>query len=122
MYSVTSRSSFDQLRTYFETVQDVKRQKFKSLSNLKSVMHAQEPSQPVFVIVGNKADMTDEREVSTEDGSDLAHKLGCGFIEISATNTEHIDPLFVALVRALRHDQISVRLVRRKKSRNCIVM
>jgi len=121
MYSVTSGSSFDRLRSYFETVQEVKRQKFNSLrKSVNSVMHVQEPS-PVFVLVGNKADMTHEREVSTADGADLAHKLGCGFIEISATNPDHIDPLFVALVRALRHDQISVRL-HRKKSRNCIVM
>jgi len=57
---------------------------------------------PIFMLVGNKADKTYEREVSREEGAALARNFGCEFIETSAKTAQNVQLLFMNLVRALR--------------------
>jgi len=85
VYSITSRSTFDRLEVFRQSMLRVKRQK------------------PIFMLVGNKCDKTYEREVSKEEGIALARSFGCEFMETSAKTPQNVERLFTSLVRALRN-------------------
>lgn len=54
------------------------------------------------MLVGNKLDLADdERQVTTEQGNDLAKKFNCGFIEASAKTNTNVKELFFELVRMI---------------------
>ena len=53
------------------------------------------------MLVGNKLDLEDERQVTTEQGRALAQKFGSGFIEASAKTNTNIQELFFELVRLI---------------------
>ncbi|KAF9535531.1 small GTPase superfamily [Crepidotus variabilis] len=108
VYSIASRSTFDRLETFRQSMKRVKR------------------GDPIFVLVGNKCDKTYEREVSKEEGAALARQFGCEFIETSAKTAQNVERLFVHLVRSLRQSRSSepgpsVPVKKEKKSK-CIVM
>ena len=48
-----------------------------------------------MVLVGNKKDLDDRRQVSTEEGQELADKYGMQFYETSAKTGENVDKIFV---------------------------
>jgi len=52
-----------------------------------------------IVLVGNKVDLEQEREVSFEDGKGLARQWGCPFFETSAKSKRNVDELFAEIVR-----------------------
>ena len=57
---------------------------------------------PIFMLVGNKADKQLEREVTREEGMQLAREFGCEFLETSAKTAQNVERLFTNLVRSLR--------------------
>lgn len=84
VYSIASRSTFDRLEVFRQSMLRVKR------------------SKPIFILVGNKADKTYEREVSKDEGVALAKLFGCTFLETSAKTAHNVEHLFTSLVRNLR--------------------
>ena len=59
-----------------------------------------------MVLVGNKCDLEDAREVSTEEGKELAKLLGgAPFLESSAKNRINIDEAFHAAVNEVRESR-----------------
>ena len=46
------------------------------------------------MIVGNKSDREEDREVTAEEGQEYANSLGFQFIETSAKTGNNIDKLF----------------------------
>jgi len=85
VYSIASRSTFDRLEVFRQSMLRVKRQT------------------PIFMLVGNKGDKTYEREVSKDEGVALARSFGCSFMETSAKTAHNVELLFTNLVRALRN-------------------
>lgn len=83
-----------------------------------------------IVIVGNKRDQGNDREVSTEEGRALATQLGCDFYETSARLNQNVEPAFKQLVRAIKvakrgpeaAPQAQAPVVQKKKHRKCIVL
>jgi GTPase KRas protein len=86
VYSVASRSTFDRLEVFRQSMLRVKR------------------TQPIFYLVGNKCDKQFEREISYEEGAQLARQFGCAFMETSAKTAFHVEELFSNLVRILREN------------------
>jgi len=84
VYSVTSRSSFEFLKDIHQSIRRVKQ------------------DNPIFMLVGNRCDLTWERQVSKADGAALARQYGCDFIETSAKTTQNVERLFINIVRSLR--------------------
>jgi len=75
-YSITSRLSFDRVSEFYNLIKNEKTGEF-----------------PV-IIFGNKCDLDIERQVSTEEGQELAELLNCGFYETSAKEKINIVELF----------------------------
>jgi len=86
MYSITSRKSLSEI---------------ERLRN--KILRIKDKSAVPMVLVGNKCDLVDEREVTEKDGKDVAAKFGnVPFFETSAKNHINIDESFEALVREVR--------------------
>ena len=58
------------------------------------------------ILVGNKSDLVDKRQVSKEKGKQLADSYGIPFLETSAKNNENIEKLFVDSTRAFIEKQL----------------
>lgn len=55
----------------------------------------------VTILVGNKSDLQDAREVSTAEGKDLAEAQGLFFIETSALDSSNVTSAFQTVVREI---------------------
>lgn len=110
VYSIASRSTFDRLEVFRQSMRRVKR------------------GDPIFVLVGNKCDKTYEREVSKEEGAALARQFGCEFVETSAKTAHNVERLFMNLVRALRQTRNiepgtpGPMKMKEKEKKKCIIM
>ena len=76
VYDITDRNSFDNVTFWVEG--------FKN-ETIEKVL---------IVLVGNKSDLNNKRQVSTEEGQDLADKLGILFFETSAKTGENVENIF----------------------------
>jgi small GTP-binding protein len=56
-----------------------------------------ETADPGFLLVGNKVDLVDDREVDREKAEEFAKSLGCTYVEMSACTREGIDDFQAAL-------------------------
>ncbi|KAJ2058813.1 GTP-binding protein [Coemansia sp. S146] len=52
-----------------------------------------------IVLVGNKCDLKDERQVSTKEVQELAAKFGCPYVETSSREGTNVDELFTVATR-----------------------
>lgn len=83
VYDVTNKTSFQNCDKWIE---DVK---------------SERGSDVVIMLVGNKTDMPDKRQVTSEEGEAKANKLGVLFIETSAKSNNNIKQMFRKLAEAL---------------------
>ena len=77
VYDISSRDSFEHVTSWIE---DCKNQSPKTI---------------FMVLVGNKCDLDDKRQVSVEEGKDLAEKNDMLFFETSAKDGINVDEIFV---------------------------
>ncbi|GAA5981437.1 hypothetical protein JCM5350_004065 [Sporobolomyces pararoseus] len=85
VYSITSRNSFEEITTFHQQILRVKDKDFF----------------PV-IVVANKSDLDQERQVDSSEGQQLAKQFGCQFIETSAKQRRNVDECFQELVREIR--------------------
>ncbi|GAA5822280.1 hypothetical protein JCM10212_004282 [Sporobolomyces blumeae] len=85
VYSTTSRSSFLRIREFIQQITRVK-----------------DSDRVPIVLVGNKVDRINEREVDTEEGTQLAKSLGCEFVETSAKTREGLELAYHTAVRLIQ--------------------
>ncbi|KAJ7202199.1 ras protein, partial [Mycena rebaudengoi] len=111
VYSITSRSTFDRLEVFRQSVRRVKR------------------GDPVLMLVGNMADKAFEREVSKEEGAALARQFGCEFIETSVKTAKNVERALTSLLRALRQTRNldlgsapTLERPREGKHKRCIIL
>jgi GTPase SAR1 family protein len=57
------------------------------------------------ILVGNKLDLFNTREIAREEGLRLAKRLGMAFMEASALSGENINHAFVRLAKTIHKEQ-----------------
>jgi len=87
VYSVASKASFEMV--------PIIRDKILSYSGVDKVP---------LCIVGNKSDLEQQRTVSTEQGKELAKRLGCAFTEASAKHNDNVISAFQMLVAEIERE------------------
>ncbi|WVQ79031.1 hypothetical protein IAT38_001123 [Cryptococcus sp. DSM 104549] len=91
VFSLTQRDTFEEVIRTRETIERIK------LTN--------ETGQRLpMVIVGNKCDLIEEREVHSSEGARLAEMWGCTYYETSARTARNIVPVFEDIVRQMRRN------------------
>jgi GTPase KRas protein len=85
VYAINQESTFEEVPHLYEHICKVK-----------------EVKEIPFVLVGNKCDLAESRQVTTEQGQKLAEKLNCPFLEASAKTRHNVCEAFETLVREIR--------------------
>lgn len=103
---------------------------FSDCSELRlRILQANDRDRVPLVLVGNKSDMVDERQVTTKEAQDLARNFGVQFFATSAKTRTNVDEIFYELVREVRKD-ITARQVGTggaaassgRKKRKCLIL
>ncbi|XP_051897523.1 GTP-binding protein Rit2-like isoform X2 [Pristis pectinata] len=87
-YSITDRRSFQEAAEFKELIYRVR--------------HTYDIP---IVLVGNKTDLEEYRQVSHEEGMALAREYNCPFFETSAALRLYIDDVFYGMVREIRRKE-----------------
>merc|ERR550525_1484289 len=85
VYNITSRPTFDEVSTLYD-----------------KILRTKDADKVPIVLVGNKCDLKDERQVEYCEGSDLAKNWQCSFFETSAKIKLNNEACFFQLVREIR--------------------
>lgn len=101
VYSVTSRQSF-------ELIEFIRDKILNSIGNDDLPM----------VLVGNKCDLSYQRQVDTKEGEELAKKFKCSFLETSVRNNHNVNLAFESLIDEIEKIQNPVV----KRDDKCTVM
>uniref|UniRef100_A0A6B2LTZ8 small monomeric GTPase n=1 Tax=Arcella intermedia TaxID=1963864 RepID=A0A6B2LTZ8_9EUKA len=71
-------------------------------------MRAKEMDKISHILCGNKVDLVDEREVSMEEGLQLANSWECGYFEVSVKNKVNVEESVESVVRKVHQEVCSV--------------
>ncbi|KAI3745414.1 hypothetical protein L1987_58526 [Smallanthus sonchifolius] len=78
-----------------------RRQTFQSIGRWLNELHTHSDMNVVSILVGNKSDLKDAREVSTEEGKLLAESEGLFFMETSALDSSNVTAAFETVVKEI---------------------
>ena len=78
------------------------RQSFKDIENWLAEVDKFGNENVVKLLVGNKSDLENSRQVKTEEGKELADSLGIKFLETSAKDSVNVDKAFITLSNEIR--------------------
>eukprot|EP00518_Triparma_eleuthera_P000097 CAMPEP_0182458410 /NCGR_PEP_ID=MMETSP1319-20130603/3761_1 /TAXON_ID=172717 /ORGANISM="Bolidomonas pacifica, Strain RCC208" /LENGTH=188 /DNA_ID=CAMNT_0024657091 /DNA_START=50 /DNA_END=616 /DNA_ORIENTATION=- len=85
VYSITDHSTFDEIAVFKE-----------------KILRAKDMEQVPLVLVANKCDLENERQVTFDEGKRLADDWGCPFMEASAKEKIRHEDCFFQVVREIR--------------------
>ena len=93
MYDITDFKSFDSISEWINNIYEIKDHNFP------------------FILIGNKCDLEDQREVSKEEGLETAEKYKTSYFETSAIEginvEEAIDELVNKIIKIKEEEEIS---------------
>lgn len=88
IYDVTDARTFENVENWFQTV----------------TQHANDDAQ--IFLVGNKSDDEENRQVSRQQGEQLAQKLNIPFLEASAKTNENVESIFYELAGIIQDKHV----------------
>ncbi|CAD6186694.1 unnamed protein product [Caenorhabditis auriculariae] len=100
VYSITSQQTFHDIKTMRDQIVRVKGSE----------------SVPIL-LVGNKCDLSHQRQVRTDEGLALAEYWSCPFTECSAKNNQNVNVTFAEIVREMNYVQN-----RSRQSKSCCTL
>lgn len=89
VYDVTDRETFDNVRTWITEIE-----KYSQAGVCK-------------ILVGNKCDMEDRRQVTFEEGKEFAAQFGMPFLETSAKATQRVEEAFDTMTKEIKEKMMS---------------
>ncbi|KAJ3451545.1 ras-like protein rasd [Anaeramoeba flamelloides] len=101
VYAINSRNSFDEVSSFRE-----------------QITQAKDSDEVPMIIVGNKNDLENERQVSIGEGQDLAKSFNSPFIETSAKTRTNVEESFFGLVREIRKVKFGTKEEKTGKNQN----
>jgi len=104
VYSITATSTFNDLT-------DLKEQ----------ILRVKDCETVPLVLVGNKCDLKDQRQITTDQGEQLSKQMNCSFLEASAKDRINVDNVFVEVVRQVLLTIKPDKAKDKKKKENCIL-
>lgn len=107
VYAVNDRSSFDELVPLWKHLEKVRA-----------------PDHPLLVLVGNKKDSGNDRQVSQQEGIELSGDMNCSFHEISTkVSYQDVEGMFSEAIREImRHKMAQQALNGAKRSSHSKIM
>jgi len=105
VYNITSRTTFEEVNLLYE-----------------KILRSKDKEKVPMVLVGNKCDLSKERQVSKEEGQKLAASWGCPFFETSAKEKINNEECFFQVVRQIRAMEDSDNKKPTKKKAFCIIL
>ncbi|XP_071854139.1 ras-related protein O-RAL-like isoform X1 [Apostichopus japonicus] len=114
VFSITEQESFATTTEFREQILRVK--------------HNKSEDQIPFLLVGNKADLTDARQVSLEEAQERATAWKVSYVETSAKTRENVDKAFFDLMRKIRDQKLTENQKQNgkpekvKKKRKCLIL
>lgn len=96
-YDITSKKSFENVATWLKEVEE----------------NAEKDC--LIMLVGNKMDLDDMREVDVRDGRSFARKNGLAFIETSALDATGVETAFQKILQEIYNTQARRQLRREKR-------
>ncbi|GAB1221783.1 hypothetical protein ENUP19_0084G0032 [Entamoeba nuttalli] len=110
IYSITSKESFEQMKRIYEEIYRVK--------------DVDKNEVLPIIMVGNKCDLENERQVMKEEGIEYADSVKCPFIECSAKTSENINQIFEIITRNVFEykystEEESWKIEKHKKEKGC---
>ena len=92
-------------------VYDVCRKKsFENVDRWISDFKSKAEEDAVILLIGNKSDLINQREVNTEEAIDKSQKIKLAFMETSAKNNENVHKAFLTLIKEI------IKIYREKNS------
>ncbi|XP_048222365.1 ras-related protein Rab-37 isoform X2 [Perognathus longimembris pacificus] len=85
LYDITNKSSFDNIRAWLTEI------------------HEYAQRDVVILLLGNKADVNNERMIRVEEGETLAREYGVPFMETSAKTGMNVELAFLAIAKELKY-------------------
>lgn len=82
------------------------KESFLNVRNWLAEVHKYASDNVKILLVGNKCDLEKDRQVSIQEGQELANKLNIPFIEASAKDSTNVQQLFVKLTTILKEDKL----------------
>ena len=77
------------------------RESFKELENWLGEVERHASSQVLKILIGNKCDLEEKREIQKDEGEAFAMRNGMQFIETSAKNNTNVSEAFEALAKIM---------------------
>jgi GTPase KRas protein len=105
VYNITSRPTFDEVHLLHE-----------------KILRTKDTDKVPLVLVGNKCDLKDERQVEYNEGQELAKKWNCQFFETSAKIKLNNEACFFELVREIRRTNKSIPSNKTNKKKLCTIL
>ncbi|XP_063278529.1 GTP-binding protein Di-Ras2 [Prinia subflava] len=115
VYSITSRQSLEELKPIYEQICQIK----GDIENIP------------IMLVGNKNDENQNREVENSEGEAMAKKWKCAFMETSAKTNHNVKELFQELLNLEKRRTVSLQIDGKKSKQQkrkeklkgkCVVM
>ncbi|KAJ6252107.1 ras-like protein [Anaeramoeba flamelloides] len=85
VYAINDRNSFDQVQMFREEILRVK-----------------DSDEETIMLVGNKSDLEQDRQVSLTEREDLAKSMCCKCLETSTLRSHNVEEAFFEIVRQIR--------------------
>lgn len=92
VYSITNRQSLEELLPIYKVIREVK----GSMQDIP------------MMLVGNKTDEEENREVPYQEGAQYSHQWNCAFIETSAKTNSNVKHMFQELLNMEKNRNVSL--------------